>query len=69
MHLKMLEHLALVKILLIFKVNFVNAKMQTRCKLAVINKLNLVITKNYLKKSNALDIIMKNNPLACACNR
>ena len=68
MHLKILEHLALVKILLIFKVNFVNAKMQTRCKLSVTNKLNLVITKNCLKESNALDI-MKNNPLACACNK
>ena len=41
--------------------------METRCKLAVTNKLNLVLTKNCVKETNALDIIMKNNPSACAC--
>lgn len=35
--------------------------METRCKLAVTKKLNCA------KETNALDIIMKNNPSACDC--
>ena len=41
--------------------------METKCKLPVTKILIWVLTKNCVKETNALDIIMKNNPSACAC--